>query len=70
MSRRFQFVDVFSDQSFSGNPLPVILDAAGLSTEEMQKITRWMNLSETAFLLPPTDTKADYRRPLQMQYLS
>lgn len=61
MSRRFQFIDVFSDQSFSGNPLPVFLDADGMSTEEMQKITRWMNLSETAFLLPPTDTKADYR---------
>ena len=41
--------------------MPVILDAAGLSIEEMQKITRWMNLSATAFLLPPTDTKVDYR---------
>ncbi len=61
MSHHFQFVDVFSEQSFSGNPLPVFLDADGISTEEMQKITRWMNLSETAFLLPPTDTKADYR---------
>lgn len=61
MSHRFQFVDVFSEQIFCGNPLPVFLDADGMSTEEMQKITRWMNLSETAFLLPPTDTEADYR---------
>lgn len=61
MRHRFQFVDVFSEQSFSGNPLPVFLDADGMSTEEMQKITRWMNLSETAFLLPPTDAEADYR---------
>lgn len=61
MSHRFQFVDVFSEQPYSGNPLPVFLDADGMSTEEMQKITRWMNLSETAFLLPPTDTRADYR---------
>jgi PhzF family phenazine biosynthesis protein len=61
VSRRFQFIDVFSEHSFSGNPLPVFLDAAGLSGEQMQKITQWMNLSETAFLLPPTDAKADYR---------
>lgn len=32
-----------------------------MSTEEMQRVTRWMNVSETAFLLPPTDEKADYR---------
>jgi len=61
MGHRFQFVDVFSEQPYLGNPLPVFLDADGMSTEEMQKITRWMNLSETAFLLPPTDAKADYR---------
>ena len=61
MSRRFQIVDVFSAQSFSGNPLPVILDAGDISTGEMQRITRWMNVSETVFLLPPTDVEADYR---------
>jgi len=61
VSSPFQFVDVFSEQSFAGNPLPVFLDADGMSTEDMQRITRWMNLSETAFLLPPTDAKADYR---------
>lgn len=61
MQRRFQLVDVFSDQPFSGNPLAVVVDADGLSTEQMQQITRWMNLSETAFLLSPTIAGADYR---------
>jgi PhzF family phenazine biosynthesis protein len=61
VNRRFQLVDVFHDQPFSGNPLAVISDADGLSTEEMQRITRWLNLSETTFLLPATTTGADYR---------
>jgi PhzF family phenazine biosynthesis protein len=61
MNRRFQLVDVFHDQLFSGNPLAVVLDADGLSDDEMQRITRWLNLSETAFLLPPTIVAADYR---------
>jgi len=61
MNRSFQLVDVFHDQPFSGNPLAVVLDASGLSAEEMQRITRWLNLSETAFLLPPTTPDADYR---------
>lgn len=61
MERRFQLVDVFSDRPFFGNPLAVVSDADGLSTEEMQRITRWLNLSETTFLLPPTTDEADYR---------
>jgi PhzF family phenazine biosynthesis protein len=61
LNHRFQLVDVFHDQPFSGNPLAVILDADDLSTEEMQQITRWLNLSETAFLLTPTTIDADYR---------
>jgi len=61
LNHRFQLVDVFHDQPFSGNPLAVILDADDLSTEKMQQITRWLNLSETAFLLPPTTKDADYR---------
>jgi PhzF family phenazine biosynthesis protein len=62
-SRTVQFkqVDVFTARAFKGNPLAVIFDAEGLSTEQMQQIARWTNLSETAFLLPPTDTRADYR---------
>ncbi len=60
MSRPFQLVDVFGSDPLTGNPLAVIADAEGLSTEEMQAITRWLNLSETAFLLPPTEAGADY----------
>lgn len=61
MQRRFQMIDVFSETAFAGNPVAVILDAEGLSGEEMLTITRWMNLSETTFLLPPTQAQADYR---------
>jgi PhzF family phenazine biosynthesis protein len=61
MRRRFQQVDVFSPVPFSGNPLAVVLDGEGLSTEEMQQFSRWTNLSETTFLLPPTSPEADYR---------
>jgi PhzF family phenazine biosynthesis protein len=61
MLRRFQQVDVFSPDPLSGNPLAVVLDSEGLSTEQMQRFTLWMNLSETTFLLPPTTSDADYR---------
>jgi PhzF family phenazine biosynthesis protein len=57
----FSLVDVFGVEDFSGNPVAVVHDATGLSTEQMQRITRWLNLSETTFLLPPTDAAADYR---------
>lgn len=52
---RFHTVDVFTDRVFSGNPLAVIPDAAGLTTTEMQAIAREFNLSETTFVLPPDD---------------
>jgi PhzF family phenazine biosynthesis protein len=60
MDNDFQLVDVFGDGPFTGNPLAV-LDGAGLDTDEMQQIARWMNLSETVFLLQPTTDEADYR---------
>ncbi|EWS81765.1 phenazine biosynthesis protein PhzF [Brachybacterium phenoliresistens] len=59
--RRFAQLDVFSDQPFGGNPLAVIVDAEGLSDEQMLRIAAWTNLSETTFLLPPTQPGADYR---------
>jgi len=59
--RAFQQVDVFSDVPFKGNPVAVVLGADGMSTEAMQGFTIWMNLSETTFLLKPTDPVADYR---------
>jgi PhzF family phenazine biosynthesis protein len=60
-SRPFAQVDVFSAAPFRGNPVAVVLDAEGLSTEQMQRIANWTNLSETTFVLPPTDPGADYR---------
>lgn len=58
---RFIQVDVFTDRPFGGNPLAVFLDAEGLDDDEMQMIAREMNLSETTFVLPPTDPDADVR---------
>ena len=54
-------VDVFTAEPYRGNPVAVVLDGAGLSTEEMQRFAHWMNLSETTFVLPPSDAGADYQ---------
>ena len=59
--RPFKQVDVFTATPYRGNPLAVVLDGSGLSTEEMQHFTKWTNLSEATFLLPPTQAGADYR---------
>jgi PhzF family phenazine biosynthesis protein len=61
MPRPFQLVDVFGQGDFTGNPLAVVLDAESLDDRAMQQIARWLNLSETTFLLPPTSPDADYR---------
>lgn len=61
VERTFQLVDVFSEGPFLGNPVAVVSGADALGTEEMLRITRWLNLSETTFLLPPTRSDADYR---------
>ncbi len=58
--RRFTQVDVFTDRVLQGNGLAVVHDAQGLSDEQMQSFARWLNLSETSFLLPPSDPSADY----------
>lgn len=60
-ARRFQLVDVFGAEAYGGNPLAVIHDADDLSTDEMLAITRWLNLSESTFLLRPRAPQADYR---------
>ena len=57
----FKQVDVFTAEPLLGNPLAVILDAEGLSSADMQRIAAWTNLSETTFVLPPTQPQADYR---------
>ena len=58
--RRFAQVDVFSDTAYLGNPVAVVLDGDGLTTEEMQRFATWMNLSETTFVIAPTHPEADY----------
>jgi PhzF family phenazine biosynthesis protein len=59
--RRFSQVNVFSSEAYLGNPLAVVHDAEGLTDDEMRRFANWTNLSETAFLLAPTDPGADYR---------
>lgn len=61
MQRRFRQIDVFTSVPYAGNPLAVVVDAEGLTSDDMQRFARWTNLSETTFLLPPSDAKADYR---------
>jgi PhzF family phenazine biosynthesis protein len=61
MRRAFTQVDVFTATPYAGNPLAVVLDGTGLSTEQMQHFAHWTNLSETTFVLPPTSPEADYR---------
>jgi trans-2,3-dihydro-3-hydroxyanthranilate isomerase len=55
MKRRYVTADVFSDTPFEGNPVAVVLDAEGLSTEQMQHIASEFAYSETTFVLPPKD---------------
>ena len=59
--RPFKQVDVFTAQAYLGNALAVVLDGEGLSDDAMQRFACWTNLSETTFLLPPTEATADYR---------
>jgi trans-2,3-dihydro-3-hydroxyanthranilate isomerase len=55
MKRSFVTVDVFTDRKFGGNPLAVLPDAAGLTTDQMQAIATEFNYAETTFVLPPRD---------------
>lgn len=57
----FRQVNVFSPDPLLGNPVAVVHDADGLSDEQMAAFARWTNLSETTFLLRPTEDAADYR---------
>jgi PhzF family phenazine biosynthesis protein len=61
MQRGFRQVDVFTTTPYLGNPVAVVLDATGISDDEMARFARWTNLSETTFVLPPDDGEADYR---------
>ncbi len=59
--RPFKQVDVFTAVPYKGNPVAVVFDADHLSDDEMQQFAHWTNLSETTFLLQPSDPAADYR---------
>ena len=61
MRRRFAQVDVFTAVPYAGNPVAVVLDGDGIGGDDMQRVARWTNLSETTFVLPPTAPDADYR---------
>ena len=60
MQRAFAQIDVFTATPYLGNPVAVVLDGTGLSTEVMQAFTDWTHLSEATFVLPPTQAGADY----------
>ena len=57
--RAFKQVDVFTEVPYRGNPVAVVLDGEGLSSDEMRRFAHWTNLSETTFVLP--SERADYR---------
>lgn len=57
----YEIVDVFTDRPFAGNPLAVVFGAEGLATGQMQALALEFNLSETVFVLPPTQVGATYR---------
>ena len=61
MLRAFRQVDVFTTTPYLGNPVAVVLDADGVTDEDMARFARWTNLSETTFVLPPDADGADYR---------
>lgn len=59
--RPFKQIDVFTATAYFGNPLAVVLDGNGIDDAAMQRFARWTNLSETTFVLPATQSTADYR---------
>jgi trans-2,3-dihydro-3-hydroxyanthranilate isomerase len=63
-SYRFIQLDVFTKEPFAGNPLAVFPEAEGLTDDEMMKIAREMNLSETVFVLKPQDPTANSEQQL------
>lgn len=60
-ARRYVQVDVFADRPGAGNPLAVVLDADGLTDDQMQAIAKWTRLPETTFVFPATDADTSYR---------
>jgi len=58
--RPFAQIDVFTDEPYRGNPVAVVLNGQGVPGDEMQRVANWTNLSETTFVVPPTEPGADY----------
>jgi PhzF family phenazine biosynthesis protein len=58
--RPYSVIDVFTMTAYEGNPVAVVLDGDGLSSEQMQRFAAWTNLSETTFVLPASAPQADY----------
>jgi len=61
LRRPYLEIDVFTAEAYRGNALAVVADGQGLDQARMQQFARWTNLSETCFLLPPSDPAADYQ---------
>jgi trans-2,3-dihydro-3-hydroxyanthranilate isomerase len=61
MGLHFDIVDVFTDRAYAGNPLAVVHRARSLTSAQMQAIAAEFNLSETAFTMPPTTSRATYK---------
>jgi PhzF family phenazine biosynthesis protein len=61
VQREFRQVDVFTTAPYRGNPVAVVMGGEGLSDAQMQRFAHWTNLSETTFVLSPSDAGADYR---------
>lgn len=53
-------VDAFTTVAFGGGPAGIVTDASSLTEGEMQTIAREMSISETVFVVPPTEPKADF----------
>ena len=58
--RSFYIVDVFAEEKYAGNQLAVVRDADALSDDQMLKITREMNYSETTFILSEQSREGGY----------
>src|SRR4051812_40379881 len=63
MNYRYYICDVFTETRFGGNQLAVLPQADGLSSQQMQQITREFNFSESTFVLPP---KAGHTRHVRI----
>src|SRR5579884_3649605 len=57
MEYPYYLVDVFTTTPLEGNALAVFPDASGLDEQQMQRIAREMNLSETTFVFPAESTQ-------------